>query len=114
MFRDEHTANPDNFTVNIKWQYEPSTATSGLRNHIKKYHVDQYKQLCKEHKIDPHESIVGKSTTVVAGSASSTREPFTSESLLKYIRNFVISDDQVSLKISHVHQLLTVSVHQCH
>ncbi|KAF8805311.1 hypothetical protein BYT27DRAFT_7013659, partial [Phlegmacium glaucopus] len=86
--RDKHTTNPDTFLATIKWQYEPSTATSGLRNHIKKCHVDLYKQLCKEHKIDPHESIIGKSAPV-GPTTLPTREPFTSKMLLQYIQNFI-------------------------
>jgi hypothetical protein len=105
ILRDEHTSNPDAFAANIKWKYEPSTSTSGLRNHIKKYHLELYNQLCKQHNI---ESVIGRSTPVPVGPTTPpTREAFTNKALLQYIRNFIISDDQVSYSTFINHQRFT-------
>ena len=82
--------------MGIKWSYEQSTGTTGLRKHIKNIHVELYKRLCAEHKIQPSESVVGKITPDEAPTLPAVRELFNKDTLLCYIRNFVIADDQVS------------------
>lgn len=94
--REAYEKSPENFPVGIRWSYESSTGTSGLRKHIKNTHLELYKQLCADHKIEPSGAIVEKSTSHDAPTTSTTREPFNKDSLLRYIRNFVIADDQVS------------------
>ena len=92
------------------WTYESTTSTSGLCSHIKKYHLELYTQLCKANQIDPHESIVGKSVPVsVPASTTSAPEAFSSGALLRHIRNFVVSDDQVRISYYFfLHHKLTV------
>ena len=97
--REENEKNPGNFPTSIQWKYEPTTGTSGLRKHIKNTHLELYKQLCTEHNIKPSETIVGKSPEEAPPTLPTTREPFTKESLLRHIRNFVVADDQVSFKL---------------
>jgi hypothetical protein len=97
--REAYEKSPENFPVGIRWSYEPSTGTTGLRKHIKNTHLELYKQLCAEHKIQPSGAIVEKSTSDDVPILATTREPFNKESLLRYIRNFVIADDQVSYKV---------------
>jgi hypothetical protein len=87
---------PETFPAGIKWTYEQTTGTSGLRKHIKNTHLELYKQLCAEHNIQPSESVVGKQTPDEAPTLAPVREPFDSDTLLRYIRNFVVADDQVS------------------
>ena len=87
--------NHENFPVSIKWSYKQTTGTSGLCKHIKNFHLDLYKRLCEEHKIQPSESVVGKQTPDEAPTIPTTREPFNKDTLLRYIRNFIVADDQV-------------------
>jgi hypothetical protein len=63
-------------------------------------HLDLYKRLCAEHHIKPSDSIVERQTTDEEPILPADREPFNKDTLLRYIRNFVIADDQVSLKSS--------------
>ena len=91
--------NPENFPTGIKYSYEPTTGTTGLRKHIKNVHIELYKQLCADHNIQPSESVVGKQTPDEAPTLPATREPFNKDTLLRYIRNFIIADDQVSFYI---------------
>ena len=97
--RELHDADPGNFPAGVRWSYEHSTGTSGLRKHIKNVHLDLYLQLCVEHKIQPNETIAGKQTTVEP-TLPANREPFNKKTLLCYIRNFVVADDQVSFKLN--------------
>ena len=98
--RTEKAADPDKFSKDMKWTYVSTTSTSGLRGHIKKYHLDLYTELCKANQIDPHESIVAKPVPVpVPASTSGPIEAFSNGALLQRIRNFVVSDDQVRLSI---------------
>jgi hypothetical protein len=93
--REAHEKNPATFPTGIQWSYEPSTGTIGLRKHIKNLHLELYKKLCIEHSIQPSEAIVEKATVDEAPVLSATQEPFNKDSLLCYICNFVIADDQV-------------------
>jgi hypothetical protein len=45
--------------------------------------------------IEPSESVIGKSVVSVGPTAPPNREPFNNETLIRYIRNFVVTDDQV-------------------
>lgn len=98
--REAFEANSENFPIGIRWSYEQSTGTSGLRKHIKNVHLDLYKKLCSEHKIQPSESVVGKQTSDEAPTLPTNREPFNKDTLLRYIRNFVIADDQVRILLN--------------
>ena len=62
--------------------------------------MELYKQLCAEHNIQPSESIVGKQTSDEAPNLPTVQEPFNKDTLLRYIRNFVIADDQVSCTLN--------------
>jgi hypothetical protein len=95
FYREESEANPGTFPQGIRWSYEPSTGTSGLRKHIKNIHLELYKKLCAEHNIQPSEAVVGKQA-VEEPTLTPNREPFNKESLLRYIRNFIVADDQVN------------------
>jgi hypothetical protein len=96
--RDEHEKRPETFQAGIRWSYEPSTGTSGLRKHIKNVHLELYKKLCLDHNIQPSEMIVEKAASEEAPILPAAREPFSKETLLRYIRNFIVADDQVSFK----------------
>lgn len=100
FLREAYETNGDNFPIGVRWTYEPTTGTSGLRKHIKNVHLELYKRLCAEHHIKPSDSIVERQTTDEAPILPAAREPFNKDTLLRYIRNFVIADDQVSLKSS--------------
>jgi hypothetical protein len=95
--RDDKAANPDTFP-NITWEYEEKTGTTGLRYHIKKFHEDIYEDICKRNNIEPNPNLTKAVAVAVADSGANAppSEPFNSETLLRYIRNFVIADDQVS------------------
>ena len=80
----------------MRWSYKSTTGTTGLWKHIKNTHLELYKQLCMDHKIKPSGAIVKKLTSDDAPILPVTREPFNKESLLRYIHNFFIADDQVS------------------
>ena len=97
-YRDAYQSNSDDFPIGIKWTYEQSTGTTGLWKHIKNVHLDLYKPLCEDHKIQPSESVVGKPTVTPdeALTVPTAQEPFNKDTLLRYIQNFVIADDQVS------------------
>ena len=97
--REAFEISPVNFPIGIRWSYEPSTGTTGLRKHIKNIHLELYKQLCADHNIQPSESIVEKQASDEAPVLPTAREPFNKETLLLYIRNFVIADDQVCFQI---------------
>lgn len=63
--------------------------------------MELYKRLCNEHNIQPAETIVGKTISTDANEVSvltAARVPFSKETLLHYIRDFVVADDQVSFK----------------
>jgi hypothetical protein len=81
---------------------KPSTSTSSLQKHIKNLHLELYKKLCIEHSIQPSEAIVKKAMVNEAPVLSATQEPFNKDSLLCYIFNFVITDDQVSYKLNSI------------
>jgi hypothetical protein len=98
--REAYETKPEDFPTGVKFSYEQTTGTSGLRKHIKNIHLELYKRLCAEHKIEPSETVVGKQTAVEAPTLPTVREPFTKDSLLCYIRNFVIADDQVSCTLN--------------
>jgi hypothetical protein len=96
--REAHERDPGNFPANIRWSYEPTTGTTGLRKHIKNVHLELYKKLCADHNIQPSPNIVEKQTSDEVAVLPATREPFNKDTLLRYIRDFVIANDQVSLK----------------
>lgn len=96
--RAAYDEDPEKFPETLKWRYESSTGTSGLRKHIKNTHLELYKQLCKDHNIEPSAAIVEKPASNEASILPTTREPFSKETLLRYIRDFVVTDDQVSFK----------------
>jgi hypothetical protein len=100
--REAHEKNPATFPAGIWWRYEPSTGTSSLQKYIKNLHLELYKKLCIEHSIQPSQAIVEKATVDEAPVLSTTREPFNKDSLLRYICNFVIADDQVSYKLNSI------------
>ena len=79
--------NPENFPTGIKYSYEPTTGTAGLRKHIKNVHIELYKQLCANHNIQPSESFVGKQTPDEAPTLPATREPFNKDTLLALVFN---------------------------
>lgn len=98
--REAYETKPQDFPTGINFSYEQTTGTSGLRKHIKNYHLELYKRLCVEHKIEPSETIVGKQPTDEVLTPPRVREPFNKDSLLRYIRNFIIADDQVSCTLN--------------
>jgi len=103
LHRDEFNKDPDGFPDGLQWNYESSTGTIGLRTHIKNNHFELYKQLCSEHKVQPSPGVIGKLTiTAEERPGGSRREPFNSETLLCYIWNFVVADDQVSFFSTNV------------
>lgn len=113
--RDSSEKDPA-FSKAIQWTYLTSTGTTGLRKHIKNHHKALYESLCKEHKIKPSEAIVDKTVSNDIPIVPPTREPFNKDTLLAYIRNFVIADDQVSFKSEfNVHLIWQFFlVYQCH
>ena len=108
LYREAYETKPDSVPVGIKWSYEQTTGTSGLRKHIKNTHLDLYKRLCEEHNIQPSDTIVGKQTANEASTLPTVWEPFNKDSLLRHIRNFVIADDQVSSTLNSFFFNLTV------
>jgi hypothetical protein len=94
--REVSEIKPETFPAGTKWSYEQMTGTSSLCKHLKNVHLELYKWLCMEHNIQPLESIVGKQTPDGAPTLPTVQEPFNSDTLLCYIRNFFIADDQVS------------------
>jgi hypothetical protein len=100
--REAHEKNPATFPADIQWSYKPSTGTSGLHKHIKNLHLELYKKLCIEHSIQLSEAIVEKAMVDEAPVLSTTREPFNKDSLLRYICNVVIADNQVSYKLNSI------------
>lgn len=96
--REAYTNDPSSFPIGIRWSYEPTTGTTGLRKHIKNTHLELYKKLCSDHNIQPSENIVEKQASDEVPILPTTREPFNKDTLLRYIRNFVIADDQVNFR----------------
>ena len=107
--RELHETKPEYFPPGIKWSYEQTTRTSSLRKHIKNVHLELYKQLCAEQKIKPLDTVVRKQTAEEALTPTIVRESFNKDTLLRYIRNFVIADDQVSLTSTSKSFNLTLS-----
>jgi hypothetical protein len=64
-------------------------------------------QLCADHNIQPSGTIVEKTISDEAPILPANREPFTKESLLRYIRNFIVADDQVSFNWNSIFFILT-------
>ena len=75
--------NCENFPVSIKWSYKQTTGTSGLHKHIKNFHLDLYKWLCEEHKIQPSESVIGKQTPDEAPTIPTTREDLSDDDIFR-------------------------------
>ena len=97
FIRDEYNKNPELFPKAIQWEYSMTSGTGGLRTHIKNHHLELYKQLCAEHNIRPSPGVVGKSATAEETTPVPGHEPFNSDTLLRYIWNFVVTNNQVSL-----------------
>jgi len=92
--REAQELDPEKFPSNIRWQYEHTTGTGGLRKHIKNLHLELYRDLCNEHNIQPSEAIV-ENTSKVGPMLPTSREPFNQENFLCHIVNFIVADDQV-------------------
>jgi len=81
--------------------YSPNTANNNLRKHLHKYHAAEYDQMVK----DNHNWNYPLSTQVknrAHKNASNVRDPslppFTPAVFLERLANFIVANDEVSLK----------------
>jgi hypothetical protein len=104
-----HDDNPKFFRKGMLPDYSPKTSTTTLREHLMKKHHDAYIQACTEFgwemRRDSHD---GDPLSPTSSRDNAGREPFTSQSLVKFIANFIVADDQVSIHLINSILLLTL------
>jgi hypothetical protein len=83
-------------------EYSCTTGNSSLRNHLKKFHKDEYLEQCEKNgwpmllKLDPSEAVLAR-----ASDPSRIRPdvpPYSVDNLLRAITKFIVIDDQASTK----------------
>ena len=84
----------------IIFQFSPHSSTSTLRKHIENFHEQEYTDICSA---NGWKNQLPKRAAIAAQAAATTdpnskSEPFSDEAFLNKIINWIVTDDQVSLK----------------
>lgn len=91
--------------TNINFKFSPTTANATLRSHLEKFHADEYVRICREKRWPimlakmRQEQSAGASADRGGVQGSNPRPPFSRQTFLHHIINFIVANDQVSLNI---------------
>jgi hypothetical protein len=94
-----HDAEPSTWPSNRRYVYSKTTSTTSLRPHIEKYHLEQFKQLAKEHGwkiLLPGLASQARSEAIVgAQQGRPDNLNFNESTFHDCLINFIVANDQV-------------------
>jgi hypothetical protein len=80
-------------------QYQASTATGPLRNHLLKCHAEEWVKACQQDNVvlrgEQGKAAVAKVSGVLVGHQAEARIPFTQDNFIDALVQFIVATDQV-------------------